>query len=325
MRAVVVREPGAPEVMELTEVADPQPGPTEIVVEIAARGVNFIDTYQRSGAYPMTTPFTPGVEAAGVVSACGAEVSSVVEGQRVAWVMLPGGYAERAVIPAERAIPLPDEITTEQAAAVLLQGLTAHYLTYDTYAVQDGDTVVVHAAAGGVGLLLVRMAKLRGAHVLGTVSTAAKAELARTAGADELFGYPEAADGQDLAEQVRERTGGTGVAAVYDGVGAATFEASLASLRRRGVLVVFGQASGPVAPVDPQRLNQAGSVYLTRPNLADHLVTRAELLHRSAELLRMVSSGDLDVHVGARYDLAQAAQAHTDLAARRTAGKVVLL
>lgn len=321
MRAIVIEEPGGPDVMRIAEVADPAPGPGEIVVDIEARGVNFIDTYQRSGAYPLPTPFTPGMEAAGVVSAAGEGVTEA-EGQRVGWVMLPGGYAERAVIPASRAVPLPDDVTAEQAASAMLQGLTAHYLTRSTYPIQAGDTVLIHAAAGGAGLLLVQFAKHAGARVIGTVSTEAKADLARTVGADEVIRYTDG--GVDVAKAVRELTGGAGVAAVYDGVGADTFDASLASLRRRGVLAVFGQSSGVVPPVDPQRLNKAGSVYLTRPTLAHYIEERGELLERSAELFSMITSGALELRVGGRYPLADAAQAHTDLASRRTTGKLLL-
>ncbi|MFC4561303.1 quinone oxidoreductase family protein [Nocardiopsis mangrovi] len=327
MRAIVIEEQGGPEVMREAEADAPRPGPGEVAVAVEAAGVNFIDVYQRSGAYPVPTPFTPGVEAAGTVAAVGEGVTGVAIGDRVAWVMVPGAYAERAVVPADRTVPVPDGVTTEQAAAVLLQGLTAHYLTHSTYPVQSGDTVVVHAAAGGTGLLLVQLAKARGAHVIGTVSTAAKEELAREAGADEVIRYGSGNDpeGPDIAAAVRALTGGTGAAAVYDGVGAATFDASLDSLRLRGTLALFGQSSGKVAPVDPQRLNSAGSVYLTRPMLTHYIADRAELLERASDVLGLVASGGLDVRIGGRYPLADAARAHEDLASRRTTGKLLLL
>jgi NADPH2:quinone reductase len=321
MRAITIEEQGGPEVMRITDVADPAPGPGEVVVDIEARGVNFIDVYQRSGVYSMPTPFTPGVEAAGTVSAVGAGVDDVRVGSRVAWAMVPGAYAERAAVRADRTVPVPDGVATEQAAAVLLQGLTAHYLTHTTYPAQPGDTVVVHAAAGGTGLLLVQLAKLRGAEVIATVSTAAKEELAREAGADHVIRYD--TEGLDLAAAIRGISA-NGVAAVYDGVGAATFDAGLASLRPRGTLALFGQSSGPVPPVDPQRLNSAGSVYLTRPSLAHYIADRGELLDRASDLLGLVATGALKVRVGGRYPLADAARAHTDLEGRRTTGKLLL-
>ncbi|MBX9391168.1 quinone oxidoreductase family protein [Streptomonospora nanhaiensis] len=320
MRAVVVKEPGGPEVLRLTEAPDPEPGPGEVVVDVEARGVNFIDIYQRSGAYAVPTPFVPGVEAAGTVATLGEGVDGPRVGARVAWAMVPGAYAERAVVPADRLVPVPDGVGAEQAAAVLLQGLTAHYLTHSTYPVQPGDTVLVHAAAGGTGLLLVQLAKARRARVIATVSTDAKADLARAAGADEVIRY----DRTEVAPAVRELTGGAGVAAVYDGVGAATFDASLASLRPRGVLALFGQASGAVPPVDPQRLNSAGSVFLTRPTLAHYVAEREELLERASDVLGLVAAGALRVRVGGRYPLAEAARAHEDLAGRRTTGKLLL-
>ncbi|MUL43154.1 quinone oxidoreductase [Streptomonospora sp. PA3] len=321
MRAIVIEEQGGPEVMRLTQAPDPQPGPGEVLIDIAARGVNFIDVYQRSGAYSVSTPFTPGVEAAGSVAAVGSGVAEFSPGDRVAWAMLPGGYADRAAVPADRVVPVPDGVTAEQAAATLLQGMTAHYLTHATYPIQPGDTVLVHAAAGGTGLLLVQLAKARGATVIGTASTEAKQRLAREAGADEIIDYT----ATDVAPAVRDLTEGAGVAAVYDGVGADTFDASLASLRPRGVLALFGQASGAVPPVDPQRLNTAGSVYLTRPSLAHYVAARAELLERASDVFGLVAAKRLDVRVGGRYALADAGRAHEDLAARRTTGKLLLV
>ncbi|GAA4908424.1 quinone oxidoreductase family protein [Streptomonospora salina] len=320
MRAIVIEEQGGPEAMRLADIDTPDPGAGEVLVDVDARGVNFIDVYQRSGAYSVPTPFTPGVEAAGRVAAVGPGVTEFAAGARVAWAMLPGGYADQAVVPVQRLVPVPDGVTAEQAAATLLQGMTAHYLTHATYAVQPGETVLVHAAAGGTGLLLVQLAKARGATVIGTASTGEKQRLAREAGADEIIDYTTA----DVAPAVRELTDGQGVAAVYDGVGAGTFEASLASLRMRGVLALFGQAGGAVPPVDPQRLNTAGSVYLTRPSLAHYVATRAELLERAADVFGLVESGRLEVRVGGRYALSEAARAHEDLAARRTTGKLLL-
>ncbi|TQN32423.1 NADPH2:quinone reductase [Haloactinospora alba] len=321
MRAIRIEEQGGPEVLRLADVADPQPGPGDVVVDVEARGVNFIDIYQRSGAYSMPLPFTPGVEGAGTVSEVGSEVTGISVGQRVAWAMLPGADAERAVVPADRTVPVPDGVSTEQAAAVLLQGLTAHYLTHSTHPVQPGDTVLVHAAAGGTGLLITQLAKLRGARVLGTVSTEAKAELARSAGADDIIRYTR----DDVTESVRRLTDGAGVAAVYDGVGADTFDASLASLRPRGTLALFGQSSGPVPPVDPQRLNSAGSVFLTRPSLGHYVAGRDELLERAGDVLGRVAAGQLDVRVGERYPWTEVARAHEALAGRGTAGKLLLV
>ncbi len=321
MRAIVVEETGGPEVLRPGEAPDPVPGPGEVVVDLAARGVNFIEIYQRSGIYPVSLPWIPGSEGAGVVSAVGEGVTGVAVGDRVASVGLRGSYAERAVAAAADLVPVPDGVTTEQAAAVLLQGLTAHYLTHSTYPVQRGDTVLVHAAAGGTGQLVVQFAKQRGARVIGTVSTADKERRAREAGADEVVRSTEA----DVAAEVRRLTGGEGVPVVYDGVGAATFDASLACLRPRGMLVLFGQSSGVVPPFDPQRLNAAGSVYLTRPSLGHYTRTRQELLDRASAVLGLVASGGLAVHVGGRYPLAEAHRAHTDLASRATVGKLLLV
>lgn len=318
MRAIVVSENGGPEVLVPAERPDPEPGPGEVLVDVAAAGVNFIDVYFRTGAYPQPLPYTPGMEAAGTVAAVGSGVDGLAVGDRVAWANVQGAYAERAVVPAEKLVPVPDGVAADDAAAVLLQGMTAHYLTRSTYPVREGDTVLVHAAAGGMGLLLTQVAAMLGARVIGTASTPEKAELARAAGADAVLGY----DG--FADRVRELTGGEGVAAVYDGVGAPTFEGSLASLRRRGVLALYGAAGGPVPPFDPQRLNAAGSLFLTRPTLAHHVETRAELLERSGEVYRWVADGRVRVHVGHRYGLADARAAHADLEARRTTGKLLL-
>ncbi|RZS29769.1 NADPH2:quinone reductase [Herbihabitans rhizosphaerae] len=320
-KAIQVSETGGPEVLQLVELDAPPPGPGQLLIDVAAAGVNYIDTYHRSGAYPLELPFVPGREGAGTVRAVGEGVDGFAPGDRVAWADAAGGYAEAAVIPAHAALRVPDGVDDETAAAVPLQGLTAHYLVTSTYPIAEGDTVLVHAAAGGVGLLLVQLAKARGARVIGTVSTVDKEKLAREAGADEVIRYTEV----DFAERTRELTGGRGVAAVYDGVGATTFDGSLASLRKRGTLALFGAASGPVPPVDPQRLNKAGSVFLTRPTLAHHIDEPAELAWRAGELFDAVTSGALTVRIGGRYQLAEARRAHEDLQGRRTTGKLLLL
>lgn len=322
MHAIQVLEHGGPEVLRPTELDDPAPGEGELLVRVAAAGVNFIDTYKRSGLYPTPTPFIPGEEGAGTVVAAGAGVTGFALGDRVAWTGALGSYAQLATVPAAIAIAVPAELDNQLAAATLLQGMTAHYLTTASYHVQPGDTVLVHAAAGGTGLLVTQLAKARGGRVIGTVSTAAKEELARAAGADEVIRYTEV---DDLAGRVRELTGGDGVAAVYDGVGAATFDASLASLRRRGTLVVFGASSGPVPALDLQRLNAAGSVFVTRPKLGDHVATRQELAWRAGEVLDALRAGTLTLRIGASYPLADASRAHEDLQSRRTTGKLLLL
>ena len=322
MHAILVRTHGGPEVLEPAELPDPVPGDGELLVRVAAAGVNYIDTYKCRGLYPTPTPFVPGEEAAGTVLAVGPGVTGFAEGDRLAWCGVLGTYAELAVVPAAAAVRVPDELDDQRAAAALLQGMTAHYLTTASYPVRDGDTVLVHAAAGGTGLLITQLAKARGGTVIGTVSTAAKEELARAAGADEVIRYTEV---DDLAARVRELTGGDGVAAVYDGVGKDTFDASLASLRRRGTLVLFGASSGPVPPVDLQRLNAAGSVFVTRPKLADHVVTRDELQWRAGEVLSAVVGGTLNIVIGASYPLDEARRAHEDLLSRRTTGKLLLL
>lgn len=323
MRAIQITEHGGPEVLRPADVDVPdEPGEGRLLVDVVAAGVNYIDTYQRAGVYPMQLPFVPGMEAAGTVAAIGPGVENVRVGDRVVWAASPGSYAERAVVSAMDAVPVPEGVNTDTAAATLLQGLTAHYLTVTTYPLQPGDTVLVHAAAGGVGMLLTQLVKLRGAQAIGTVSTAEKEELARKAGAAEVIRYSEV---DDLAARVRELTDGAGVAAVYDGVGAATFDASLASLRPRGTLVLYGAASGPVPPVDPQRLNTAGSVFLTRPKLGDHITTREELRWRAGEVFDVVRNKRLRITIGGRYPLEDARTAHEDLQGRRTTGKLLLL
>jgi NADPH2:quinone reductase len=286
---------------------------------VAAAGVNFIETYQRSGVYAMEHPFTPGAEAAGTVEAVGEGARGFAPGDRVAFAEGRGTYAEFAVVDADKALPVPEGVDLETAAALPLQGMTAHYLINSTFPVQPDSTVLVHAGAGGVGLLLIQLIKARGARVFTTVSTPEKEELARGAGADEVLPY------EGFADAVRTGTDGTGVDVVYDGVGKATFDESLRSLRTRGTLVLYGAASGPVPPVDPQRLNSGGSLFLTRPTLAHYLLSPEERRWRSEELFGAVVAGQLDVRIGARYALADAAQAHEDLQARRTTGKVLLI
>ncbi len=319
--AILVRATGGPEVLELGEVDAPTPGPGQLVVSVGSAGVNYLDTYHRRGIYPRDLPFVPGAEGAGTVVAVGADVTGFAEGDHVAWADAPGSYARQVVVPATNAFKVPDGVEDDTAAAVMLQGLTAHYLVTSTYAVKPGDTVLVHAAAGGVGLLLVQLVKFRGGKVIGTVSTPEKEALAREAGADEVIRYTET----DFADAVADLTGGAGVAAVYDGVGKTTFEGSLASLARRGVLALFGASSGPVPPVDPQRLNSSGSVFLTRPTLAHHLATPEEFRWRCDELFSAISGGRISVRVGGRYPLAEARRAHEDLEGRRTTGKLLLV
>lgn len=290
------------------------PGKGQVVVDVAASGVNFIDIYHRSGAYPLSLPSPIGSEGAGVVSAVGPGVDGVAVGDTVAWAGVLGSYAEKALLPADRVVPVPEGVPAEVAAAVLLQGITAHYLTHSTYAVKEGDNVLVHAAAGGVGQLLVQLAKLRGAKAYATVSTDEKEKLAREAGADEVLRYG------DFAEALRGR-----MHVVYDGVGAATFEGSLEALRPRGLLALYGAASGPVPPIDPQRLNKGGSLFLTRPSIGHYTADRAELLWRASDLFGWIASGRLRIEVSHRYAMADAAQAHADLAARRTTGKLLLI
>ncbi|MEU7002486.1 quinone oxidoreductase [Nonomuraea sp. NPDC046570] len=318
MRAIVITAHGGPEVMEYTEHPDPAPGPGEVLIDVAASGVNFIDVYQRSGAYPLSLPSQLGSEGAGTVAAVGPDVTGLAVGDKVAWVNELGSYASRAVVSADRVVPVPEGVPVELAAGALLQGLTAHYLTHSTHEVKAGDTVLVHAAAGGMGLLLTQLAKLRGATVIGTVSSEEKEKLARDAGADEVFRY----DG--FVEAVKGVAPG-GVDVVYDGVGAATFLGGLDVLRPRGLMALYGAASGPVPPFDPQVLNRKGSLFLTRPSLVHHVATREELLWRAGDLFRLIASGELKVSVSRRYSMSEAGRAHEDLAGRRTTGKLLLI
>jgi NADPH2:quinone reductase len=321
MHAVVVSAHGGPEVLQLSERDDPVAGPGQIVVEVAAAGVNFMDIYQREGRPPYAggTPFVPGAEGAGIVAETGPGVNDIAVGDRVAWSGVPGSYAQKVLVPAERAVPVPEGVDLNLAASTLLQGMTAHYLATSSYPVQSGDPVVVHAAAGGTGRLLVQIVKRFGGVVIATTSTSDKAELARSAGADHVTDY------ESFGAVAREVTDGAGVAAVYDGVGAATFDASLAALRPRGMMVLYGGSSGAVPPFELQRLSAGGSLYITRPTLVHFIATRAELLRRSGELFDWIARGELEVTVGATYPLAEAARAHDDLAARRTTGKLLLI
>ena len=322
MRAVVIQETGGPEVLVAQNLPTPVPGPGELRVNVAAAGVNYIDVYYRTGAYPLATPFILGSEGAGVVSAVGSGVTSFKEGDHVAWALVPGaGYAGQVILPAVRAVPVPAGIDDETAGAVLLQGLTAQYLTRSTHHARAGESALVHAAAGGVGLLLTQVLTFLGVRVIGTTSTASKAALALEAGAAEVIRY----DKDDVAAQVAQLTDARGVDVVYDGVGQATFEASINSLRPRGMFVSFGSASGRVAPVDPLLLQSKGSLFFTRPTLAHYAATRDELLERSRELFGWVASGELSVRVGARYSLDQGRQAHEDLESRRTTGKSLII
>ncbi|NUR63606.1 MAG: quinone oxidoreductase [Catenulispora sp.] len=324
MRAIVVSELGDPDVLRLSDRDDPKPGPGELLVQVGAAGVNFIETYQRSGLYQMALPYTPGAELAGQVLAVGEGVAGFKPGDRVATVDARGSYAEQAIVPADRAVPVPDGVDTETAAAVLLQGMTAHYLTQSTYPVRGGETALVHAAAGGMGLLLTQLVKAAGGKVIGTTSSEAKAKIADEAGADEIVRYDQFTD-DELAAEVLRRNGGQGVHVAYDGVGAATFEASLAALRPRGMLVSFGNASGPVPPVAPLRLSQGGSLFLTRPTLGHYVAARQELEWRAGDVFRWIQDGTLSIRVGATYPLSEAAQAHRDLQERKTTGKVLLV
>ncbi len=317
--AIVLTEAGGPDVLTLAPVDRPDPGPGQLLVRVAAAGVNFIETYQRSGAYPVEYPFTPGAEAAGTVEALGPGVDGFAPGDRVAFAEGAATYAEFAVVDAEKALPVPDGVDLETAAALPLQGMTAHYLINSTFPVQQNQTALVHAGAGGVGLLLIQLLKAKGARVITTVSTPDKEELALGAGADDVLRY------ESFADAVRTLTNGTGADVVFDGVGKATFDESLRSLRIRGTLVLYGAASGAVEPFDLQRLNSGGSLFVTRPTLAHHLLSSEERRWRSEELFGAVTSGALSVRIGARYPLADAARAHEDLQARRTTGKVLLI
>jgi len=320
MRAVRIHEHGGPEVLRVEEIPTPRPGPKEALVRLEAIGVNFIDIYQRRGLYRLELPAVLGQEGAGVVEEVGPEVQEVRVGERVAFSNVQGAYAEYIVAPSWRLVPIPDGVTSEQAAAVLLQGMTAHYLTHSTYPIKPGDVVLVHAAGGGTGQLLVQIAKRRGARVIGTASTEEKAQLAREAGADEVILYTRV----DFRDEVRRITEGQGVHVVYDSVGRDTFDRSLDCLRLRGMMVSFGQSSGPVGPVDPLVLSQKGSLFLTRPVLWHYTATREELLWRAGDVLNAVRSGELRVRVDRVFPLAEAASAHRRLEGREAIGKILL-
>jgi NADPH:quinone reductase len=326
MHAVVARQAGGPEVLSYTELPEPAPGPGQLLIRVAAAGVNFIDTYRRAGVYPMDYPHVVGVEGAGTVEAVGDEVTGLAVGDRVAWHDGAGSYAELVAVDAAGVVPVPSGLDLTLAAALPLQGITAHYLVRSTFEVGPGHDVLLHAGAGGVGLLATQLAVARGGRVVTTVSTPEKAALSSAAGAAHTINYAELADvTAELPALVHELTDGSGVHVVYDGVGRTTFEASLASLRPRGMLVLFGGASGQVPPFDPQRLNKAGSLYLTRPTSKHYTLTRSELEWRTSDVLGSAASGDLDVRVGATFALSDAAAAHQALETRATTGKVLLV
>src|SRR5918998_2965859 len=320
MHAIRVHRPGGPDVLRYEEIAAPEPKPGEALVQLDAAGVNFVDVYKRAGLYKIPLPATLGEEGAGKVVAVGDDVVDVRVGDRVAWASVLGAYAEYALVPATRLVPLPSEISATQAAALMLQGMTAHYLASSTYALRPGDRCLVHAAAGGVGQLLVQIAKKRGARVIATVGSETKGELAREAGADDIIIYTR----KDFVQETKRLTDGRGVHVIYDSVARTTFLPGLDVLVPRGTMVLFGQSSGPVGPIDPQLLNQKGSLFLTRPTLGHYVASREELLWRARELFTWVASAELKLRIGAEYPLRDAAEAHRALEGRRTTGKVLL-
>ncbi|HMI58605.1 MAG TPA: quinone oxidoreductase [Gemmatimonadaceae bacterium] len=321
MRAIQIKRYGGPEVLELVELPDPVPGPGEALVRVHIGGVNFTDIYQRTGTYPGTLPFTPGVEGVGVVEKLGSGVTEVKVGDRVGWAMIKGSYAELAVLPAQRLVPVPASVDDRTAAAILLQGMTAHFLLTDCYPVKKGQWILIHAAAGGVGLLLTQVAHRMGARIIGTTSSEEKAKLAREAGADEIVLYTK----EDFQEAARRITGGEGVSAVYDSVGKTTFLKSIDSLRPRGYMVLFGGSSGPPPTIDPMILYHKGSLFLTRPTLGNYVSSREELLRRASDVFDWAAKGEIKVRAEHDYPLASAAQAQTDMEARKTTGKVLLV
>ncbi len=321
MRAIRFHANGGPEVLSWEEMDDPQPAPGQVLIRLEAVGLNYIDTYHREGLYPVALPCVPGVEGAGEVLALGEGVSEVAVGDRVAYAGPMGSYAELAVVPADRVVPLPEGVSSEVGAAAMIQGITAHYLAHGSYPLKETDTALIHAGAGGVGLLLIQMAKLRGARVLTTVSTADKEALARGAGADEVIRYTEV----DFGDEVMKLTDGAGVDVVYDSVGKTTFDRGLDVLRPLGYMVLFGQSSGPVPPIDPGILNTKGSLFLTRPTSAHYTQTRQELLARAGDVLDWMAEGTLDLRIGHRFPLSEAAEAHRAIQGRKTTGKVLLL
>ena len=321
MKAILVKHLGGPEVMEVAELPVPQPKANEAVVKLAASGVNFVDVYFREGRYKTSLPFTPGQEGAGVVTAVGAEATSLKVGDRVAWTGVQGAYSEYAVVPADRLVPVPQSVSDRDAAGSMLQGMTAHYLSHDTYPLKQGQTALIHAAAGGVGLLLVQMAHNIGVRVIATVSTEEKAKLARAAGAHEVILYAQ----DDFEAETKRLTGGKGVDVVYDSVGKTTFEKGLNILRPRGMMVLFGGSSGAVPPFDLITLSQKGSLYVTRPSLTNYIATRDDLVARSGAVFGMLASGKLSLRIEHIYPLAEAEQAHRELEGRKTTGKLMLI
>jgi NADPH:quinone reductase len=321
MKAVRVHKYGGPEVLTLEEIPVPEPKAGEARVKIEAIGVNYIDIYQRTGLYPLQTPFTLGTEGAGIVDAVGPNVTEVKKGERVGYASIPGSYAEYAIVPAARLVPIPPNIDARTAAALMLQGMTAHYLTHSTYPLKKGETALLHAAAGGVGLLLIQISKQLGATVIGTVSTEAKAKLAKEMGADHLILYTQ----NDFLAEVKKLTDGRGVNVVYDSVGQTTFDKSLDCLRPRGYLVLFGQSSGPVPPFDPGKLAAKGSLFLTRPSLPHYTLERSELLQRANDVFNWTATRKLKVRIDKTFPLAEVAEAHRQLEGRKTTGKVILL
>lgn len=321
MKAIRIHENGGPEVLRYEDAPEPRAGAGQVLVRVEAAGLNYIDVYFREGRYPSGLPLTLGLEGAGTVEDVGSDVAGLSVGDRVAWAGVPGSYAELCTVPAERAVPVPGEVDTSAAAAAMLQGMTAHYLASSTWPLRKGETCLVHAAAGGVGLLLCQVAAMHGARVIATCSTREKAELARKAGADEVLLYTT----EDFAEGVKRLTGGTGVEVVYDSVGRTTFEKSLDCLKPRGLLALYGQSSGPVESFDPQILNWKGSLFLTRPSLAHYTTSREELLERSGDVLRWMAEGKLDVRIDREIPLERAADAHRALEGRETSGKVLLV
>jgi NADPH2:quinone reductase len=321
MKAIRIATTGGPEVLEWTDIEDPIAEPGQVVVDVEAAGLNFIDTYHRTGLYPMSMPMTPGLEGAGTVTATGDGAGGVAIGDRVAWTGGIGSYAEKVAIDAARTVPIPDPVTSDVAAAAMLQGLTAHYLAIDTFPLEPGSRCLIHAGAGGVGNLLIQVAKMRGAEVFTTVGTTEKADLAKSAGADHVILYRDV----DFGDAIEEIAGPRPLDVVYDGVGQAVFDRSLELLRPRGMMVQFGNASGAVEPISPLRLSQGGSLFLTRPTLFDYISTRQDLLARSTDLFTWIGNDQLNVRIGQRFPMAEAAEAHRALAARRTTGKVLLL
>ncbi|MCZ6632885.1 MAG: quinone oxidoreductase [bacterium] len=321
MKAIRVHQTGGPEVLTLDDIPTPEPGAGEVLVKIEAAGLNFIDTYHRTGLYPLDLPIPLGLEGSGIVEAVGTDVGDLQIGDAVAWSSIAGSYAEYIAAPEESVVKLPEGVATKSGAAVMLQGMTAHYLAHSTYPLKEGDTCLIHAAAGGVGLLLVQMAKKCGARVFGTTSTPEKADLAKGAGADEIILYTE----QDFEAEVQRLTDGQGVNVVYDSVAKATWEKSINSLRPRGYMVFFGNASGPVPPIDPLLLSQKGSIFVTRPTLGHYTATREEFLSRTQDIFSWIQSGQLNVHIGEEHPLEQAAEAHRRLEGRQTTGKVLII